>query len=128
MKEDAVRGRVYLPREDLAQFGYSEHDLCKGLANDRFENLMRFEIARAERFYDSARALEPHLDRGGRRVFHAMRATYRALLQKISRDPARVFRQRVRLNRWEKMQIAMESFFLRSVTLTPAEKIQAVSS
>lgn len=128
LKEDAVRGRVYLPREDLAQFGYSENDLYNGVINDRFENLMRFEIARAQRFYDSARALEPRLDRGGRRVFHAMRATYRALLQKISRDPARVFRQRVRLSRWEKMQIAMESFFLRPVTLTPAEKIQAVSS
>jgi phytoene synthase len=128
LKEDSARGRIYLPREDLAQFCYSERDLCNAVADQRFRNLMRHEIARAERFYDSARALEPNLDRSGRRVFRAMSATYRALLQKISRDPARVFRRRVRLSRWEKMQIAMDAFFLRPAPLAAIEECHTVSS
>ena len=51
LKEDAVRGRIYLPREDLARFGYTEAELKHGEADDRFRKLIEFEAARAEKFY-----------------------------------------------------------------------------
>ena len=47
LKEDAGRGRVYLPQEDLERFGYTEEDLQREVVNDNFRELMRFECARA---------------------------------------------------------------------------------
>ncbi|HEY8460958.1 MAG TPA: squalene/phytoene synthase family protein, partial [Blastocatellia bacterium] len=51
LKEDAARGRVYLPQEDLRRFGYSEDDLAGGKINDRFRQMMMFECERARRYY-----------------------------------------------------------------------------
>ncbi len=77
LKEDIARGRVYLPREDLRQFDYSVDDLKRLKLNDQFVELIRFEIGRAERLYDSAGDLEPLLERDGRRALRTMMATYR---------------------------------------------------
>ena len=52
--EDASRGRIYLPQEDLRRFDYSEAELKAGVVNDRFRQLMRFEVERARDFYDRA--------------------------------------------------------------------------
>ena len=49
IKEDAARGRIYLPLEDLARFRYSENDLLNGVVNDAFVVLMKFEIDRARK-------------------------------------------------------------------------------
>jgi 15-cis-phytoene synthase len=61
--EDVHRGRIYLPLEDLERFNYSEDDLLKGVNDDRWKALMRFQIERARYYYDSAergiRALNP---------------------------------------------------------------------
>ena len=52
--EDAGRGRVYLPREDLERFGYKEEDLRRGIRDDRFRALMRFEVECAAAYYRDA--------------------------------------------------------------------------
>ncbi|MBR8829811.1 MAG: 15-cis-phytoene synthase [Chroococcopsis gigantea SAG 12.99] len=61
--EDTGRGRIYLPLEDLERFGYSEEDLCKGVNDERWQALMRFQIQRARDYYEDAergiRALNP---------------------------------------------------------------------
>ncbi|WP_013321333.1 15-cis-phytoene synthase CrtB [Gloeothece verrucosa] len=61
--EDAGRGRIYLPLEDLKLFDYSEEDLFNGVIDDRWRALMRFQISRARKYYDEAergiRALSP---------------------------------------------------------------------
>ena len=51
MGEDAQRGRIYIPLEDLERFNYSEQDLLKGVVDDRWRSLMRFQIQRARKFY-----------------------------------------------------------------------------
>ena len=86
LKEDIARGRVYLPREDLRHFDYSVDDLKRLKLNDQFVELIRFEIGRAERLYDSAGDLEPLLERDGRRALRTMMATYRALLEQNQSD------------------------------------------
>ena len=106
LKEDAQRGRVYLPADDLRQFGYSPDDLTCGVTNAGFASLMQFEISRAEEFYAAAPELELVLANDGRRVFRAMTATYRVLLRKNKRDPADIFRRRIRLSGWGKLRIA----------------------
>ena len=64
--EDWRRGRVYLPLEDLAHFGYKERDLASGVVDERFVALMRFEIERARRLYEVADQGIDYIPRGRR--------------------------------------------------------------
>jgi phytoene synthase len=52
--EDMRRGRIYLPLEELALFNYTEQDLMNGIIDDRWKELMRFQIHRARKFYEQA--------------------------------------------------------------------------
>jgi 15-cis-phytoene synthase len=105
LKQDAEAGRVYLPLADLRQCGYSVDDLLAGVDNQAFRRLMTVEIARAEQFYRGGAELGRWLEPDGRRIFGLMMATYRALLQKIARDPAVVLCHQVRLGRVRKLQL-----------------------
>lgn len=106
LKEDAARGRIYLPSEDLERFGYTPDDLRAGRRNDAFRALMRFEIERAEACYRRAEALDGLLMPDGRKVYGAMRGIYRALLDEIRRRDGDVFSRRVALSPWRKLAIA----------------------
>jgi phytoene synthase len=101
--EDAARGRVYLPREDLDRFGYSGEALARGEQGERFESLMRFEAERARAYYHAAEPLVPFLQPAGRSVFLVMLRTYRGLLERIVSSHFDVFRQRIRVTRWFKI-------------------------
>ena len=105
--EDAARGRVYLPQEDLARFGYDPARLARGERDAAFRELMRFEVARAREFYDRAWPLVPLLAPNGRAVFLLMARTYRGLLAEIERRDYDVFSLRVRLSRWRKLLLAL---------------------
>jgi phytoene synthase len=111
--EDAGRGRVYLPREDLDRFGYSEGCLALKLCNDRFRALMRFEVARAQAYYEDAEHLLGALNPAGRAVFLVMLRTYRGLLDAIVRRDYDVFSSRVRLSRLHKLWLAARALPVR---------------
>ncbi len=96
--EDASRGRVYLPGEDLERFGYGAWELARGVRDDRFRELMRFEVGRAQAYYESAAPLVGLLRPAGRAVFLAMLRTYRGLLDAIVRRDYDVFSGRVRVS------------------------------
>jgi phytoene synthase len=101
--EDAARGRVYLPREDLQRFGYSPDELRRGERNAAFRDLMRFQAERARAYYEAALPLAAMLPPPGRAVFLVMSRTYRALLEAIVRRDFDVFRGRVRVRTWRKL-------------------------
>jgi phytoene synthase len=103
LAEDASRGRVYLPREDLERFGYSAESLKRGERGPAFEALMRFEAERARGYYDAAWPLVRLLDAPGRAVYLVMLRTYRGLLERIIASGFDVFRRRVRVSRWFKL-------------------------
>lgn len=105
--EDAEQDRVYLPRADLRACDYTTEDLLAGVADARFEQLMRLEIARAEESYRRGAELFDRLEPDGRRVFGMMMSAYRAILRRIARRPADVLVRRVRLSRSEKLRIAL---------------------
>jgi phytoene synthase len=111
--EDAGRGRVYLPREDLARFGYSEEQLRRGARDGGFAQLMRFEVVRANGYYDAALPLADLLPPPGRAVFLVMLRTYRGLLDEIVRRDYDVFSTRVRLSRLRKLWLAARVLPLR---------------
>lgn len=98
--EDAGRGRVYLPADELAAFGvdprtWSHH-------SPAFAELMRFQVARARRYYHTADRLNHLLTADGRAVYGLMCGTYRGLLDEVERRGFDVFTARVRVPRWRK--------------------------
>jgi len=113
LKEDAARGRVYLPREDLERFGYRVDDLALSRYDERFRALMRFQVERARTYYESAEPLAELLDPAGRSVFLVMLRTYRGLLEAIVQRDYDVFNCRVRLSRLRKLWLAVQVLPLR---------------
>lgn len=104
--EDARRGRIYLPQEDLDRHGVTASAILRGREEPGFRALMAFEVARAREWYDRAmRELAPR-DRRAQRASLAMAAIYRALLDEIERDGFRVLDRRIALTPLRKLWIA----------------------
>ena len=104
--EDALRGRIYLPMNELQQFDVKAHDILKRGESDRFIELMKFQTRRAHALYDEALQLLPQADRRAQKPGLMMAAIYRALLREIEHDQFRVLRQRTSLTPLRKMWLA----------------------
>lgn len=100
--KDMRLGRVYLPQDELAQFGYCEADLNARRHDERFIALMEFQAARAHSFFGRASELLPPEDRRSMIAAEIMASVYRSLLRKIERDGFRVFEKEYRLSRFQK--------------------------
>jgi phytoene synthase len=111
--EDAGRGRVYLPQEDLDRFGYSVERLRQGVCDASYRELMRFEVQRARDYYQSGWRLAPRLSSAGQAVFLMMARTYRGLLGEIEKRDYDVFRGRVRVPRWKRLLFALAALPVR---------------
>jgi phytoene synthase len=109
--EDAARGRIYLPQDELARFGVPASALLTREGSDGFVALMAHQVARARDWY--ARALDalPAVDRRSQRTGLAMAAIYRALLDEIERDGYRVLDRRIGLTPLRKFVIAWRTAF-----------------
>ncbi len=106
---DAEQDRIYLPREDLAHFGYSEADLLQRKDSPQLHELVRFEAGRARQYYAKARAaLEslPASDRRALTVAEIMRAVYSRILDRIERPGHQIFGPRVRLSTSNRLALA----------------------
>jgi len=105
--EDARRDRIYLPLDELARFGVSENDILHGKESEQAKNLLDFQIARAETFYESAFAYLPNEDRKAQRTGLIMAAIYRAVLEEIKADGAqKVLNSRTSLTPLRKLWLA----------------------
>lgn len=113
LREDAARGRIYLPLEDLERFDYSTESLGRGERNERFRALMAFEVARARDYYAAAGPLSGLLRPGGRAVLQVMVRTYCGLLDAIERRDYDVFSCRVRLSPWHKLCLVAQALPIR---------------
>jgi phytoene synthase len=104
--EDARRGRIYLPQDELARFGVAEADVLNGHDTPEFQALMQFQYERASAHYDSALAALPAHARRAQRPGLVMAAIYRTLLDEIRRDHFPVLRARVSLTPLRKLWLA----------------------
>jgi len=104
--EDALRGRIYLPLNELQQFDVKAHEILKRNYSERFTNLMKFETQRAHGLYDEALALLPPSDRRAQKPGLMMASIYRALLREIEHDNFQVLHQRVSLTPLRKLWLA----------------------
>jgi phytoene synthase len=104
--EDSMRGRIYLPVNELQQFDVKAHEILKRTYSDRFTALMQFQAQRAHALYDEALALLPAADRRSQKPGLMMASIYRALLREIEADNFQVLHQRIRLTPLRKMWLA----------------------
>jgi phytoene synthase len=108
--EDARRGRIYLPQEDLRRFGCREEDVLVGHCTEAFRAVMAFECARAGEHYGRARFLLAEEDRQTLAPAEAMRLIYEQLLRRIVLRDYDVFGPSVRLTRPEKAGLAVAAW------------------
>ena len=109
IREDAERGRVYLPAEDLHRFGVSEDDLRTGKRGDAMQRLLEFEGARARSYYDESQPLLDLIHPRSRPSLAALITIYSTLLERIHRRNYDVFTTRVRLTAMEKSWILVRA-------------------
>ena len=104
--EDARRGRIYLPQDELARFGVAEADILLARQTPAFAALMDFQVARAREHYERALAQLPACDRRPQVAGLIMAAIYRTTLEEIAKDGYRVLTHRLSLPPLRKLWIA----------------------
>jgi phytoene synthase len=108
--EDARKGRIYLPVNELQQFNVTAADILNARHSENFEKLMKFQADRAQAMYDEAFALLPKVDRRAQRPGLIMAAIYRAILDEIERDGFHVLNQRISLTPIRKLWLAWKTY------------------
>ena len=115
--DDARRGRIYLPVNELQQFGVKANEILLRSKpwgySERFTALMKFQAERAHQLYDEAFALLPAADRTAQKPGLMMANIYRALLVEIEREDFQVLHQRISLTPLRKLWIAMKTNWKR---------------
>ena len=104
--DDARRGRIYLPVNELQRFDVKAHEVLNRGYSERFTALMKFQADRAHACYDEAFALLPEADRRSQKPGLMMGHIYRTLLREIERENFQVLHQRISLTPLRKLWIA----------------------
>ena len=110
VREDLDMGRVYLPQDEMARFGYSEDDLRNGVRNEAFLELMRFQSQRAREYFDRGFKLLPYLSRRSRACPAVLGALYSKVLDRIEASDYDVLESRVSLSKAEKIGITAKTW------------------
>lgn len=108
--EDAERGRIYIPQDEMSEYGVSVKMLLQKKTNPSLRNLFKHQAERAEKYYVSAMNNLPDVDRNQQRTGLIMAAIYQRILHKIEASDYRVLEQRVRLSAAKKLWAAWSAF------------------
>ena len=104
--EDAMRGRIYLPIDELQRFEVKAQELLQRQYSERFTAMMKFQAERAHALYDEALALLPAADRRSQKPGLMMASIYRTLLREIEASNFQVLHQRIALTPLRKLWLA----------------------
>ena len=113
VKEDAEMGRVYIPQEDLANYGISPSEFRSAMDASPFRTLLGMEADRAREYYTSADELIPLIDEDSQPALWVLATIYRRLLDKIAAQQYDVFHGRISLTVREKLTILGKGFLKR---------------
>lgn len=108
--EDARRGRIYIPVDELQRFNVPAADILNARYSDNFVALMRFQAERAEQYYAQAFAQLPAVDRKSQRPGLIMAAIYRTLLDELRAENFQVLHQRIALTPVRKLWLAAKTW------------------
>ena len=110
--EDARRGRIYLPLDELKKAKVTEDDILQSRETPQFKELIEYQIERAESYYDKALRELPAEDAKQQRTGLMMAAIYRTLLREIKRDSAeKVLNSRTSIPPFRKLMLALQTYF-----------------
>ena len=104
--EDAARGRIYLPTDEMERFGVTADDILQHRMSDGMHALLQFQATRAREYYQRAFARLPESDRYAQRSGLIMAAIYLSTLDAIEQQDFPVLQRRVRLPLWRKLWIS----------------------
>jgi 15-cis-phytoene synthase len=103
IKEDyELRGRIYMPEEDMLRFGVTEEHIAKGVCDEAWRNFLSFEIARTRALYEKGVSGIPMLDAKGQRAVYAAALIYKDILDGIEDAKYDVFTSRVYVGSFRK--------------------------
>jgi len=111
--EDAGRGRIYLPLDELGRFGVDERALLERREPAGFRDLMRFQTGRAREFFRAANGLPDAVQRDARLGVRLMGLIYSRLLGRISRAPRVVLERRLLVGRAARLAVIAEGLLRR---------------
>ncbi|GAB1232376.1 presqualene diphosphate synthase HpnD [Ferrigenium sp. UT5] len=109
--EDARRNRIYLPMDEMQQFGVTADDILNARETDNFRKLMSYQIERARRYYRQAFDHLPAVDRKAQRAGLLMAAVYQAVLDEVERSGCHVLRERVSLGPLYKVWLVIQAWW-----------------
>lgn len=110
---DYARGRVYIPQEDLRQFGYSEAEISNSIVNASFRRLMRFEVARTRELFEGGFTLGRLIEGDGAADVELFTRCGLALLNAVEKRNYDVMHRRVTVSNTRKLLIALGWAFRR---------------
>jgi 15-cis-phytoene synthase len=102
--EDFGRGRIYLPKDEMQQFGIAEEHISRRVCDENFCRFMRFQLDRTRSLYAEALPGIKMLDADGRLAIAAAAHFYQDILRKIEKKKYNVFGERIFVSKWEKMR------------------------
>ena len=106
VQEDASRGRIYLPMDEMQRFKVDETDILRNKNTLALRELLKFQAQRAQEYYDKAYALLSEQDRYAQRSGLIMAAIYQRLLKTIAGKDYNVLAGRISLNPFLKLWLA----------------------
>ena len=114
--EDAARGRIYLPQDELTRFDVSEHDILDAHHSENFKQLMLFQVERANDYYAKAMESLPTIDKKSQRPGLIMAAIYYDILRQIKQSPDLILSRRLSVSLWRKLVLAGKTWFSGDVS------------
>ncbi len=123
--EDVDRGRIYLPLEDLDRFGYTQEEFMQKKMNNNFVELIRFQIARARQYYESAEKGIPMLEKNSRLAVTISSRNYNNILTAIEENNYNVFSYRAYRSFYQKIKTIPSIWYSMKAPRYQQEKIGA---
>ena len=108
--EDARRNRIYLPMDELQQFGVTAAEILNSKETENFRKLMAFQVERAQRYYKQALDQLPAADRKAQRTGLIMAVIYQATLNEVVASGCHVLKERVSLTPTFKLWLAFKAW------------------
>ncbi len=117
VKIDKDRGYVYLPKEDMERFGYTEKDLFNEVYNENFIELMNFQAKRVREYYHKARQALRADERQTIVAAEIMDAIYYRLLEKIELNEFNVFKKKIKVSKAHKLLTTLKHWAFARIFL-----------
>jgi 15-cis-phytoene synthase len=107
IKKDSLKGRIYIPKEDLMKFNYSEEEIARNILNSNFTKLMEYEVERTKTYFEKATLELSMDDKKAMFAARAMQHIYYKLLEKIVDHQYDVYSRKIRVSNIEKIGISL---------------------